>query len=49
MTADSTFDRCIDDLSSTLELAEALERQLEQVHETISRARDERDASARAA
>jgi len=33
---DSAIDRCIDDLSSTLELAEALERQLEQVHRTVS-------------
>lgn len=40
---DSVLDRCIDDLSSTLELAEALERQLEQVHRTVSRACDQND------
>lgn len=40
MFHDSAFDRCIDDLSSTLELAKALERQLEQVHRTVSQACD---------
>lgn len=43
MFHDSALDRCIDDLSSTLELAEALERQLEQVHRTVSRACDQGD------
>lgn len=41
---DSAFDRCIDDLSSTLELAEALERQLEQVHRTVSQACDQEES-----
>jgi len=43
---DSAIDRCIDDLSSTLELAEALERQLEQVYETVSRTGKATDAPA---
>jgi len=38
--SDNVLDRCIDDLSSSLELVEALERQLEQVHETVSQACD---------
>lgn len=38
MFHDTALDRCIDDMSSTLELAEALERQLEQVHRTVSQA-----------
>lgn len=38
MFPESVMDRCIDDLSSTLELAEALEQQLEQVYKTVSRA-----------
>lgn len=37
MFHESVMDQCIDDLSSTLELAEALERQLEQVHRIVSR------------
>lgn len=36
MFHDGAIDRCINDLSSTLELAEALEGQLEQVHRTVS-------------
>lgn len=43
MFRDTVLDRCIDDLSSTLELAEALERQLEQVHKTVRRACDQSD------
>jgi len=45
---DSVLDRCIDDLSSTLELAEALERQLEQVHKTVSQTRDQGDSGDKA-
>lgn len=44
MFHDSALDRCIDDLSSTLELAEALERQLEQVHRTVSQACDQTES-----
>lgn len=36
MFNDSPIDRCIEDLSSTLELAEALEKQLELVHKAVS-------------
>jgi hypothetical protein len=32
----SAIDRCIDDLSSTLELTQALEQQLELVYKTVS-------------
>ena len=38
MLRDSAIDRCIDDLSSALELAQALEHQLELVHKTVSEA-----------
>lgn len=33
----SAIDRCVDEISSTLELAQALEHQLERVHEAASR------------
>ncbi|MFZ0486554.1 MAG: hypothetical protein WAL83_06115 [Arenicellales bacterium] len=36
MFHNSAIDRCIDDLSSTLELAQALEQQLELVYKTVS-------------
>jgi len=35
MFSDTGMDRCVDELSSTLELAEALEEQLEQVRNTV--------------
>ena len=43
MLHDSVIDRCIDDLSSTLELAQALEQQLELVHKSVSRTCDQSD------
>lgn len=45
MFHDNVLDRCIDDLSSTLELAEALEQQLEQVHRTVSQSCDQSDSA----
>lgn len=38
---DSAIDRCIDDLSSALELAQALEQQLELVHKAVSKASEQ--------
>lgn len=37
MYQNSAMDRCVDELSSTLELARALEFQLKKVHEAVSR------------
>lgn len=45
MPYDSAIDRCIDDLSSTLELARALEQQLELVHRSVSQTGSETEPS----
>lgn len=37
LSNDSAIDRCIQDLSSTLELAEALEQELELIHRSAHR------------
>ncbi|MGA8262734.1 MAG: hypothetical protein WB783_21225 [Arenicellales bacterium] len=45
MLHDSAIDRCIDDLSSALELARALEQQLELVHKTVSKTSEQVEAA----
>lgn len=46
MFQNSAIDRCVDELSSTLELAQALEHQLERVHEAVSRENHQLDVAA---
>lgn len=45
MLKDTGMDRCVDELSSTLELAQALEDQLEQVRRTVDEERARHDAA----
>jgi hypothetical protein len=45
MIQNSAIDRCVDEISSTLELAQALENQLERVRDAVSREHQEEDAA----
>lgn len=45
MLKDTGMDRCVEELSSTLELAQALEDQLEQVRRAVDEERGRHDAT----